>query len=714
MEKNIKPKIVLIDANAIVHRAFHALPPLATEKGELVNAVYGFTTMLLKVLDDLKPDYIAVAYDKPGKTFRHEAYEEYKAKRIKGPRELYDQIPKTQEVVKSFDIPFFEKVGFEADDIIGSLAKTAETHNLDAIIVTGDMDELQLVTKNIKVFTMRRGFSDTVLYDEKAVLEKYGFGPEKLVDYKALRGDPSDNIPGVAGIGEKTATDLIKEFGTIENVYKNLSKIPEKIGKKLEAEKDTAFLSKRLAKIIVDMKIDFNLKKLKLEPFNQKKVVELFERFNFKSLIKRLFGEAKLDLDIPNTPIKRTKKKTHTLSAEEIDAVLDPVLKRMEKTGVLIDVKFLKKLKIEIDGKIKKTEKEIYKLVGHKFNINSPQQLASILFEELKLPPVKKIKTGFSTNVEVLNELFGVHPVIEKILTYREIFKLKTTYIDTLPQLVDKKNRVHTHYTQDTATGRLASRDPNLQNIPIRTELGQRIRKAFIAPPKFKLVGADYSQIELRIIASMAGDENMINSFKNEEDIHIRTASEINDLPIDKVTPEMRQAAKAINFGIIYGMSPFGLAKTLKISHEEAQNYIDKYFVLHSKILNYIEELKNLARENGYTETLFGRKRFVPELTSGYARFQNQAERIAINAPIQGTAADLIKMAMIEIDEELPKISSKSKMILQIHDELIFEAPDKDAVKVAQFVKEKMEKIYELKVPIKVEVSIGDNWGELK
>jgi DNA polymerase I-like protein with 3'-5' exonuclease and polymerase domains/5'-3' exonuclease len=712
-------KIVLIDSNALIHRAFHALPPLSTPKGEIINAVYGFTTILFKVLSEIKPDYIVCTFDYPAPTFRHKEYKDYKIHRKKAPDELYSQIPKTKELVRTLNIPVFEKRGYEADDIIGALAKKTKSLGLETIIVTGDLDELQLVNDKTFVYTMRRGFSDTILYDQKQVRKKFDLNPDQLVDYKALRGDQSDNIPGVLGIGEKTAASLIKKYKTLDNLYKNLNDLPEKTRKLLEKSKKEAFLSKKLATIVVDLPLKFDLKKAKSHDYDKDKAIKLFRELGFKSLITRLWGVKEVAI---KRPISKSQlglfdnvvKNKEKINASNIDQTLGPVLQKMQTKGILIDTKNLSKLSQETAKKIDGLEKKIYKEAGHKFNINSPQQLAQILFEELKLPVIKKIKTGYSTDQAVLRELSETHPIIELILSYREIYKLKSTYIDALPKLADGENRVHTTYSQDTSTGRLSSKDPNLQNIPTRTELGQEVRAAFIAPTGYKLLAADYSQIELRIVASIANDRSMIESFDQGDDIHAQTAAEIFNTKINKVSKDMRRIAKVVNFGIIYGMGIHGLVQTLGIRRDEAQDYIDNYFSFHPEVLDYMEKTKIKAFQKGYVETLFGRQRYLPEIKSKYPRFRKSAERMAINMPIQGTAADLIKMAMIQIDRELKTISNKTSMLLQVHDELVFEIPKGDIEKVKKFVKDKMENVYELKVPVKVEISVGNNWGELK
>ncbi len=916
-----KPRIILFDGNAVVHRAYHALPPLTTKKGELVNAVYGFSSILLKVLKELNPDYVAVAFDSPEPTFRHKEFLEYKAKRKATPEDLSPQFLQVKEVLSALNIPIFEVAGYEADDLVGTLANKVPS-NLESIIVTGDLDELQLVDNHTKVYTMRRGFTDTILYDEKMIKDRFNLTPEQFVDYKALKGDPSDNIPGVPGIGEKTAAELISKFGSLEYLYKNLDRVGGKTKEVLEKNKDQAFISKKLVKIVTEVPIKFNLSACKTHDFDRQKVFELFRKLEFKSLLNKLPRTKKEEVKIPKKrphiktagyklidnkrdfknllanlkkqeflavdtetdgwdivenklvgisfsfkekeayyiPVGHTiahssqltahsrgekqlplnyvlsglkliledpkiKKIGHNIkfdhslfkkynielspiyfdtmiasyllnpniraetlsnlafselgiemipitdfigtgkdqitfnqvqtkdatiySCEDADITfrlfnhlkpellkenfwnlfskieipLISVLSKMELAGVKVNKEFLKEMSVDLEKKVQNLETKIYKLARTKFNINSPQQLKEILFEKLKLAEkidkkeLKKVKSGgYSTAATELEKLRGIHPVVALIFNYRELVKLKTTYVDALPNLINKTSgRIHTSYNQAiTTTGRLSSSDPNLQNIPIRTEVGREIRKAFVAGPEYKLLSADYSQIELRIIAHISKDKRMIEAFHSRVDIHTKTASEIYDVSVGKVTPEMRRAMKAVNFGVIYGMSPHGLAEATGMSREEAKVFIDKYYELHPGVARYVEEIKEVARSIGYVETLFGRKRPLPEINSANHIIRAAAERMAINMPIQGTAADLMKLAMIEIDKELSEISSDSKMLLQVHDELVFEVPKKDVKKVSKFVEEIMENIHKLDVPIKVEIGVGDNWGETK
>ncbi|MFA6410306.1 MAG: DNA polymerase I [Candidatus Buchananbacteria bacterium] len=910
---NQKPKFVVIDGNALIHRAWHALPPtLRTKNGEIVNAAYGFTMILLKVLKDLKPNYLAVTFDLAAPTFRHEQYKEYKAQRVKQADELYAQFPRIKEIVSAFNLKIFEKEGFEADDVIATLVRDSQVQNLQTVIVTGDMDTLQLVDDNTVVYTMHKGISDSVTYDIAQVKERFdGLVPEQMVDYKALRGDPSDNIPGVKGIGEKGAITLIKEFKSLENLYQRLDskKLSDRYRKILTEHKEAAFFSKKLSRLVDNVPIDFKLADVKITGYDAGVVIPLFQELEFKSLINKLpkeiqkvsasgqtgfdfsgkvtsetgvlakqkgadyklikteadfknffdqlknrkifaldtetsglnpftdellgisfcwhqsqafylpakaewleiikpiladakiekighnikfdletldtaglklngvtfdsmiasylinpgsrqhnldglafnelgyqmqpitdlIGKGKNQITLKDVPLEKVsdyscedadftwrlvKPLTEQLAEKnnlglltKIEVPLIPVLAQIEKNGVLIDTKFLNAMGKTVGKRLKTIEEKIHELAGTKFNIASPLQLKGILFEKLKISTqgLGRTKTGISTAADELEKLKGQHKIIDYIIEFRELSKLKSTYLDALPKLVDKTGRIHTSFNQTvTATGRLSSSEPNLQNIPVRTELGQKIRQAFIAPKGFKILSADYSQIELRIIASLANDKKMIESFKKDEDIHTRTASEINDVPLDKVTKEMRYAAKAVNFGIIYGQGAWGLAAGTGISRAKAMDFIDRYFEIHQDIYNYLEETKKLAHQMGYVETFFGRRRYLPEINSTIAPIKAGAERMAINHPIQGTAADLLKLAMIEIHKELPKISIQAKMILQVHDELVFEVPQKDLKTVAELVKEKMESVYKLRAPVDTSIEAGDNWGQLK
>ena len=894
MEGKIK-KLVLIDGNALIHRAYHALPPLTTKKGELVNAVYGFASVLLKIINDFKPDYILATFDLKAPTFRHKEFEEYKATRVKAPDDLYQQIGRVKEVVESFNIPIYEKEGFEADDLIGTLAAQSEglLENVENIIVTGDLDTLQLISLKTNVYALRRGMSNAVLYDKKAVFERYGLEPEQLIDFKGLRGDQSDNIPGVKGIGEKTAIALIQKYGSLENLYHSLPEIKGAIKEKLERDRAQAILSKRLATIVKNVPVALELEKAVTQEFDRKKIIDLFQKLNFFSLIRRLpesnsekngadggysdgginvaessgvkdfkyeviqkkeandffesikeqketaiyltadrlafswktgraviipniqnfqsevgnffknekiakigydlkniyktlkqkkvelkgdlfdvmlaayvlnpggkiefenlvleelgeeiekkenKGQIGMEFEIESEKEKKTcrmadyifklhkiyKEKMEKISQEQgennllkvfrnVEMPLVEILAGMELEGIKLNAIIFQGISEKISVTIGNLEKSIYELAGAAFNINSPKQLQEVLFEKLKIPTtdIKKIKTGISTASPELTKLKGKHKIIEKVEDYRELFKLKTTYLDVLPTLLDGKSRIHSNFNQAvTATGRLSSSDPNLQNIPTRTDLGQLLRTAFVAEEGWKLVSADYSQIDLRVVAHMSNDRKMIETFLRGEDVHRATAAEVNKVTPSQVTEKMRRAAKALNFGVIYGMSVFGFSVSAGIDRDEAKKFIDGYMEKFEGIARYIRNTKEFAKKNQYVETEIGRRRYIPEINSPNFQVQNSAERMAINMPIQGLAADIVKLAMIEIHEEY-KNNSDVRMLLQVHDEIILEAKENIAEGVAKKVKEIMENAYKLKVPLVVDVKIGDNWGEI-
>ena len=816
-------KFMIIDGNALVHRAFHALPPLSTKDGVLVNAVYGFTTVLMKALKELKPEYAAVAFDLKGGTFRNELYKEYKAQRIKQPQELYDQIPLIKEVVCAFGIPVVEKQGFEADDVIATLSHgtwNMEHGTVETIIVTGDMDALQLVDAHTKVYSFRKGFSDTVIYDEAAVKERYGITPAQMIDYKALRGDPSDNIPGVKGIGEKTATELLQRFGTLVEVYKKVDTISGRVGELLKKYKNDAMLGKKLVTLVRDVDIGVSLEDCKVPVADNKKLREIFEKFGFKNLAARLDEvEKKQQGSLLTPPLTPPRKggETKTISSpargevrrggsevfvitpqgtfghdlkailrvttcelqtpvfdtmiasyllnpgsrvhdfesiarernsaadistlapllkkelaneglwhvfSEIEMPLIPVLTEMERIGIKVDAPYLTKLSKEFVRELEVLTKKIHGHAGQEFNISSPLQLREILFEKMKLAPtagrIKKTAKGgvASTAAGELEKLRGTHPIVDLIFEYRELAKLQSTYTDALVDLVDKKDgRVHTTFNQAvTATGRLSSSAPNLQNIPIRTENGRMIRKAFVAEKGFVFLSADYSQIELRVAASLSGDPQMIKAFKSDYDFHAQTAGLVFGVAPDAVTPEMRRRAKAINFGIIYGMGATSLAKATNTSRAEAEKFIAKYFEVFHVLHDYLEGLKENARTKGFVETLFGRRRYLPEITSGVQQVRAAAERMAVNMPVQGTAADIIKMAMVAVHDSITaeQHNNTVRMLLQVHDELVFEITEDLIATVSPKIQSIMGSVHELKVPIIVDLKQGSNWGEMK
>lgn len=730
-------RLVLVDGNALLHRAYHATPPLTTSKGELVNAVFGFTNMILKSWDDLKPDFIAIAWDRSAPTFRHQAYTQYKATRGPADEALGNQYNRVHEVIKAFGIPEFGLDGYEADDLIGTLAKQAASSDqlIETIVITGDRDIMQIIDETTKVLMPKRSLNDVGLYGEAEFEDKYEFKPLQIIDFKGLAGDASDNIPGVAGIGAVTATKLIKQFGSVEKIYQpeNLKTLPERMQKLLGEGAESATLSKKLATLDLNAPIELDLSACRVQDYSKAEVVKIFEELEFRTLIPRVTGSkddplaGSNNLGIEVAPIKREQNKGTT----DLDLEVDKVLKKMTVTGVLIDLKFLEKMGAELKSRLKEIEEEIFKTVGHEFNLNSPKQLSEVLFDELLLPVIRKTKTGRSTDEETLNELSSAHPMIPLFLEYRQLFKLVSTYIDALPKSVGEDGRVHSTFNvEGAATGRLSSINPNLQNIPIRGQTGGEIRKAFIASPGKVLLGADYSQVELRILAHVSEDENLIKAFNEGQDIHAATAAKIFNTEIENITKEQRVVGKTMNFATLYGQGPRALSKQLKISTEEARNLIDEYFAQFSKIKNWMFKILEEGRRNGYVETIWGRRRYIPELNMSNKMLQSFGERAAINHPIQGTSADMIKKAMIEIDKELSAFSSQSSaknkkaesrklktescsLILQVHDELLFECDPINLEKTARLIKDKMEQAIKLKVPVKVDLKTGKNWGEM-
>jgi DNA polymerase-1 len=788
MSTKTEEKLVLLDAHAILHRAYHALPDFTSSAGEPTGALYGLSAFLIKLIRDLKPDYIAACYDLPGPTFRHEAYKEYKGTRAKTDEALISQLIRSRDVFKAFDIPVYDAPGFEADDIIGTIvekcAKSDFAHSIQIIIASGDMDTLQLVEdNNTVVYTLKKGMSDTIIYNEAAVVERFGFPPRLLTDYKGLRGDPSDNIPGVKGIGEKTATDLIKNFGSIEEIYKKLKEdresfkkagVKERIIKLLEDNEEEALFSKTLASIRRDAPIDFELGSKKWpEIFDRNKVARLFGELGFRSLIGRLeAGEEKVSrdgeglkeaalalwmldsrktdadvntiLDFAGVSTLREAKEAIEKKIEaagrlgevyrDIELPLIPILEAAEKRGIRIDAGYLAELSRKYHDELSAREKKIWEQTGEKFNINSPKQLGEILFVKLGLSAkgMKKTAGGArSTRESELEKLAGTNPVVDDILAYRELQKLLSTYIDVLPALADKDGRVHTHFVQTgTATGRMSSRDPNLQNIPAKTEIGRVIRKAFVADPGYVFLDFDYSQIELRVLAMLSGDHSLRRVFQEGGDIHQEVAEQVFNVPHDEVTKEMRRRAKVINFGIIYGMGVNALKQNLGTTREEAQKFYDEYFHDFPKVGEWMEATKQFAREHGYTETLYGRRRYFPNISEGPEYMRAAEERMAVNAPDQGTAADIVKIAMIRADKALreKKFDENARLLLQVHDELLYEVKEDIAEDVAVLVKNIMESVMKeapprglcpagkviSDIPLVANVLRGKNWGELK
>jgi DNA polymerase-1 len=801
--KEDKKRVILLDSHAILHRAYHALPDFSSSKGEPTGGLYGLATMIMKIIEDFKPSYVIAAYDLPQATYRHEAYKDYKAGRAKTDENLVSQIIRSRDLFDAFSIPIYDKPGFEADDMLGTISEQLKHHkDIDVIIASGDMDTMQLVDdKRVQVYTLRKGIKDTVLYDEEAVNERYGFSPLQLPDYKGLRGDPSDNIIGIKGIGDKTATILIQKFGTIENMYKVLKKDKEKFKKEsgmtdrivglIEEGEEEAIFSKMLATIRRDAPIEFTLPEQEWKAaVDMKKVEELFKTLEFRSLGVRVkevlgltdaFGDAVaqegseddgflpatpkvqedvdpkllretalalsvLDSNIPEptiedilqfantdsfskareTILSEIEKRNLSRVYKEIELPLIPVLDSMHTYGIKVDTDYLKELSKEYHKELDKLQKAIYNHAGEEFNINSPKQLGEILFTKMGLKAKGQKKTAggaMSTRESELEKLKELHPIIESILDYRELQKLLSTYIDNLPNLVEQDGRVHTRYVSiGAATGRMASKDPNLQNIPIKSELGRNIRKAFIAEKGFKLASLDYSQIELRLAAILSDDKQLIEIFKSGRDVHTEVAARVFKVPAEKVDKEMRRKAKVINFGILYGMGVNALKANLgkETKREEAQAFYDEYFNTFKDLAMYLDKVKAEAARTGYTETMFGRKRYFEGIKSKIPFVRAAAERTAINAPIQGSQADIIKIAMIKIEDyiEKNKLKDSARMLLQIHDELIFEVKEKEVGSFTEKVREIMQDVLTKDqtkgVPILANCNVGKSWGEMK
>ncbi|OJI08125.1 MAG: hypothetical protein COX02_02245 [Candidatus Vogelbacteria bacterium CG22_combo_CG10-13_8_21_14_all_37_9] len=783
-KRKFSKKLVLIDAHAIIHRAYHALPEFSSSTGEPTGGLYGLSTMLIKLISELKPDYVVACYDRPEMTFRKQAYAGYKAKRPKADEALIAQLIRSRDIFTSFNIPIYEVPGFEADDLLGTIVEqTKADEELQVVIASGDMDTLQLVAKDkVLVFTLKKGINDTITYDEKAVRERFGFGPELLPDYKGLRGDPSDNIIGITGIGEKTASDLISNFGTLEKIYLQLKKSDEaflKAGIKprmielLKQGEEEAIFSKTLALIRRDAPIKFKLSdKTWLAGFNLGLVEKLFLSLEFKSLLARvknfnqLMGGEKMEEEksgsdaLASDPvliqetgialwlinseltnaglaeilayagtedfiIARTKifQQLKTLGLEkvyqEIEQPLIPILESARERGILVDRDHLAKLAKTYRQKLEVVSQKIFDLVGHDFNLNSPKQLGEILFSELKLPLKGLRKTaggGQSTRESELEKLADAHPIIPLILEHREWQKLLSTYLDNLPDLLDQNNRLHSTLNQaGTTTGRMSSTNPNLQNIPARGNLGPEIRNIFLASPGYTFLALDYSQIEMRVLALMSGDQDLLSIFKTGADIHTSVASRVFEVPPAEVTKDMRRQAKVINFGIIYGMGVNALRRNLGSTKAEAEKFYQQYFATFPTIKNYFDQVVVQATQVGYTETFFGRRRYFPGLKSRLSFIKAQAERMAMNAPLQGTAADIIKKAMIEAKRSLAekKLSEQVFFLLQIHDELLYEVKTEYLTEVSTVIKQAMEKISGISMPLVVEVATGQRWGEL-
>jgi DNA polymerase-1 len=783
MKKTNEKTIVLLDSQAIIHRAYHALPSFANSEGVPTGALYGLLSMIIRIIEELKPDYIVAAYDLPKPTFRHHAYENYKAGRVKTEDDLVTQLISSREVFAALGIPVLDAEGFEADDVLGTLVgKLKSTKDLSIIIASGDMDTLQLVEgKKVQVFTLKKGITDTILYDEAAVKERYGFDPLQLIDYKGLRGDPSDNIIGVPGIGEKTATTIIQQFGSIEKLYKALEKDPKE-GKKagltdrivaiLLEHKDDAFFSKTLATIRFDAPISYELpEKTFAESVDETAVLELIAKYEFSSLTARakrvfhfetvapqedidqaLLRKASIGLWVlsseQNNPsyeviLERTHKKTlaeafDTVMAElkrrdlldvfeKIEEPIIPIVEAMEQFGIMIDQDYFKTLQTRMKEQLAGIEKEIAKQTGVTINLNSPKQMSELLFTTLGLAPKGKQKASgaYTTNAEQLEELRDAHPIIPMVLEYREVQKLLTTYVEALLGHVKEDGRVHATFLQHGAsTGRFSSANPNMQNIPIKGTSGKEIRHGFMAGPGNVYIGSDYSQIELRVLAMLSADERLIETFRKGEDIHMSVASAMFNVPFAEVTNDMRRKAKVINFGILYGMGITALQKNLGTTRAEAQTFYNAYFAALPKIRDYIESTKTYAKEHGYTETMFGRRRYFPGINASAQFLRAIAERMAVNAPIQGTNADIVKIAIKLIDEDIKKakIADKVHLILQIHDELVYEVDEKVQDQAEKIIKDAMNDVFARSpitltaplVPLAVSIGTGKRLDELK
>ncbi len=793
VSKEHSKRLVLFDAHAIVHRAYHALPDFATKQGEPTGGLYGLSTMLLRAIAEFEPDFMAACYDLPGPTFRHKEYKDYKAGRKKTDDELKHQLQRSRDVFTAFHIPIYDAPGFEADDMLGTIVEqTKKNKELELIIVTGDMDTLQLVKgKKVRVYTLKKGITDTVVYDEDKVRERFGFDPFQLPDYKGLRGDPSDNIIGIKGIGEKTGGELIQKFGTVEGIYKTIKKnkdtlveagIKPRIVELLIAGEEDALFSKMLATIRLDAPITYVLpQKTWKDDFTPDLAVKLFTELEFKSLavrVRTLRGgtyETTTPADVKNdTPFDSSAIPAHELREveiglwilnsdkttpspedvleytdeldfskakakifaqlkkeglwdvfEKIELPLIPIIEAAQTKGICVDVPYLKKLSGEYHKKLEKAEKKIYEHAGEEFNINSPKQLGVILFDKMGLTAkgLKKTDGGArSTRESELEKLRDSHPIIVTILEYREYQKLLSTYIDNIPHMVDVGGRVHTTLHQDGAvTGRFSSSNPGLQNIPVREGLGEVIRDAFVAPETHILLSFDYSQIEMRVLAMLSKDPGLTEIFQLHADIHTSVASRVFKVEPDLVSKEMRRRAKVINFGIIYGMGVNALKVNLNSTREEAQEFYDQYFITFPKIAEYFDQVKKEAGKKGYTETLFGRRRQFPNLSSRIPFMKAMAERMAMNAPLQGTAADLVKIAMIRVDEaiKVSKYHNDISLLLQVHDELIFEVSDKRVVidEAKKIIIDAMVNVAMgttgENIPLIVDVAEGTRWGSL-
>ena len=844
-------KLLVVDGNSILNRAFYGIRLLTTKDGQFTNAIYGFLTMLLKIQEDVTPDAVAIAFDLKAPTFRHKAYDGYKSNRKGMPEELHQQLQPLKDLLTLLGYTIITKEGYEADDILGTLSHTCKVNGDECVLATGDRDSLQLINDKVTVrlASTKGGKANAILYDEKKIMEDYGVTPRQLIEIKAIQGDSSDCIPGVPGIGPKGAGDLIQRFNNLDYIYENLDTIDIKDGmrKKLRENKDSAYMSRMLGEIKLDIPIDtdinhylvnctqpdeasrmmaklelfslidkFKLKEVesaeetpkekKKYSLNEKNTIDLLGKelyiysnskskgdidylyiieeneiikttdvdtvlksenkkcvysskelfayadktgFEIKNLvfdvtlasyllnpnsssydIDKLNGEYEVEtydgedeflcniapmIDLCNILEKKIEQCNQKKLLNEIEIPLSNVLARMENLGFAVDKQGIEDFGKMLKENIENLKSEIYNSVGREFNINSPKQLGVALFEDLALPCKKKTKSGYSTSADVLESLKNQHPVVSMVLQYRTLSKLNSTYCEGLLKVIGDDGRIHSSFNQtETRTGRISSTEPNLQNIPVRTELGREMRKFFTAREGWVLVDADYSQIELRVLADISGDKNMIDAFKNNQDIHAITASQVFNMPLDFVTGEMRSRAKAVNFGIVYGIGAYSLAKDIGVTNKEAKNYIESYLKHYSGIDKYMHDVVEKAKDTGYVETVFGRRRYLPELSASNGMTRAFGERVARNAPIQGTAADIIKIAMIKVDKRLTEENLEARLVLQVHDELIVECPSHESMRVAMILQEEMEKAVSLSVPLVADSAVGKTWYDAK
>lgn len=844
-------KLLVVDGNSILNRAFYGIRLLTTKDGQFTNAIYGFLTMLLKIQEDVTPDAVAIAFDLKAPTFRHKAYDGYKSNRKGMPEELHQQLQPLKDLLTLLGYTIITKEGYEADDILGTLSHTCKVNGDECVLATGDRDSLQLINDKVTVrlASTKGGKANAILYDEKKIMEDYGVTPRQLIEIKAIQGDSSDCIPGVPGIGPKGAGDLIQRFNNLDYIYENLDNIDIKDGmrKKLRENKDSAYMSRMLGEIKLDIPIDtdinhylvnctqpdeasrmmaklelfslidkFKLKEVesaeetpkekKKYSLNEKNTIDLSGKelyiysnskskgdidylyiieeneiikttdvdtvlksenkkyvysskelfayadktgFEIKNLvfdvtlasyllnpnsssydIDKLNGEYEVEtydgedeflcniapmIDLCNILEKKIEQCNQKKLLNEIEIPLSNVLAKMENLGFAVDKQGIEDFGKMLKENIENLKSEIYNSVGREFNINSPKQLGVALFEDLALPCKKKTKSGYSTSADVLESLKNQHPVVSMVLQYRTLSKLNSTYCEGLLKVIGDDGRIHSSFNQtETRTGRISSTEPNLQNIPVRTELGREMRKFFTAREGWVLVDADYSQIELRVLADISGDKNMIDAFKNNQDIHAITASQVFNMPLDFVTGEMRSRAKAVNFGIVYGIGAYSLAKDIGVTNKEAKNYIESYLKHYSGIDKYMHDVVEKAKDTGYVETVFGRRRYLPELSASNGMTRAFGERVARNAPIQGTAADIIKIAMIKVDKRLTEENLEARLVLQVHDELIVECPSHESMRVAMILQEEMEKAVSLSVPLVADSAVGKTWYDAK